>query len=122
MPSDNCTDAELAFSDMWNAVFERDITSEPFTIQPSSYGNFGFYCCSQFMVHRKRVHQRPRAWYQRVAESIPWEHCATSYMELLWHAIFNGGQLREEKRQERSDLPLFLRIDNFLETTSEGLV
>merc|ERR1712032_1375795 len=97
-------------------------------------GDFGFYCCSQFMVHRDRVRRRPRAWYQSVADGIAWEHCATSYMELLWHGIFNNGRLHERKRQdgrfaeetkrnkeERVDLPLFLRVDNFLEKTQDGL-
>ena len=56
------------------------------------------------------VASRVRPRYQRVAGEIPWEHCldptavahrarcelgawggATSYMELLWHAIFNNG-------------------------------
>merc|ERR1740129_567484 len=80
VPSANCTDARLDFHDLWNAVFglggPAGLEEEP--------GDFGFYCCSQFMVHRDSVRQRPREWYRRVADDIAWEHCATSYMELLW--------------------------------------
>jgi len=119
-PSSNCTGAELGFRDLRHSIFgDEEGGDEGSEVE---LGGFGFYCCSQFMVHRDRVRRRPREWYRRVAETIPWEHCATSYMELLWHAIFHRGRLHEMKRQERADLPLFLRVDNFLETTSDGLV
>ncbi|CAK0905265.1 unnamed protein product [Prorocentrum cordatum] len=85
-------------------------------------GDFGFYCCSQFMVHRDRVLLRPREWYQRASEAVLWEHCTTSYMELLWHGIFNAGVLHDRKRQERPELPLFLRVDNFVEDNAAGAV
>lgn len=116
-PSSNCTDAALSFEDLRRRVFD-----EEYVEGQAAFGKFGFYCCSQFMVHRKRVQRRSKDWYRRVAETIPWEHCATSYMELLWHGIFHAGSLHEAKRQERTDLPLFLRVDNFIETTSDGLV
>jgi len=126
MPSSNCTDVELAFRDLRSKVFaasaEGDRLDGSEAIGDSDPGEFGFYCCSQFIVHRDRVHQRPQHWYARVADSVPWEHCATSYMELLWHGIFSGGRMHEEKRQERSDLPLILRVDNFIENTAHGLV
>jgi len=130
-PSSNCTDAELGFDELKLWIFGQPdgqqhsgsgsllAAAAPDT---SKLGTFGFYCCSQFLVHRDRVQRRSREWYQRVADGIAWEHCATSYMELLWHGIFNGGRLHEEKRQERTELPLFLRVDNFLEQTSDGLI
>lgn len=118
-PSVNCTRAELSFHDVHRLLFAGEGNQ---SIDGVQLGDFGFYCCSQFMVHRDRVWRRPREWYRRVAEDIPWEHCATSYMEMLWHAVFNFGELHEQKRQERLVLPFFLRIDNFIETTSDGLV
>lgn len=137
-PHEDCADASLAFHELHEVLFGPStapsaspggidsslLGAEPAKVLDGSKGlaNFGFYCCSQFMVHRDRVWRRPREWYQRVARSVAWEHCSTSYMELLWHAIFTDGQLHEAKRQERTDLPLFLRIDNFLEGTSDGLV
>merc|ERR1712232_526293 len=102
-PSENCTHAELGFHDLYRLLFgpgeDTDVASKV------ELGDFGFYCCSQFMVHRDSVHRRPREWYLRVAQDIPWEHCATSYMEMLWHAVFNAGRLHEKKRQERPALP-----------------
>lgn len=120
-PSSNCTDAELGFKDLWASLFGSDELTRPSQADPT-IGHFGFYCCSQFMVHKSRVHKRAQEWYHRVAAEIPWEHCATSYMELLWHAIFNNGTLHEKKRQDRPELPLFLRVDNFIEGTADGLV
>mmetsp|Transcript_15843 Transcript_15843/g.37387 ORF Transcript_15843/g.37387 Transcript_15843/m.37387 type:complete len:431 (+) Transcript_15843:99-1391(+) len=111
----NCTDVDLGFRDLWQQLF-------------GVHGNlednldFGFYCCSQFLVHRDAVRTRPREWYEAAVGGVAWEHCATSYMELLWHGIFSRGVLHEAKRQERSELPLFLRVDNFLEATSDGLI
>lgn len=114
--STNCTEVDLGFQDLWRQLFEEDA---PLLEEKT---DFGFYCCSQFLVHRELVHRRPQEWYQRKVNEIAWEHCATSYMELLWHGIFRDGKLHEEKRQERKELPFFLRVDNFLEATSDGLV
>mmetsp|Transcript_40748 Transcript_40748/g.123379 ORF Transcript_40748/g.123379 Transcript_40748/m.123379 type:complete len:282 (+) Transcript_40748:2-847(+) len=113
-PSVNCTDAEFGFRDLRRGLLGTGGSGE--------LGTFGFYCCSQFLVHRDRVWRRPREWYQEAANGIAWDHCATSYMELLWHGIFNSGRLHEEKRQERPELPLFLRVDNFVEQAPDGLV
>ena len=85
-PSSNCTDAELAFRDLKRAILGEGAEGAEGAEATGALGDFGFYCCSQFMVHRDRVHLRPREWYQRIADSVPWEHCATSYMELLWHS------------------------------------
>eukprot|EP00435_Cladocopium_sp_Y103_P070500 s285_g35.t1 len=109
-------EVDLGFQDLWRQLFEEDA---PLLEEKT---NFGFYCCSQFLVHRELVRRRPQEWYQRKVNEIAWEHCATSYMELLWHGIFRDGKLHEEKRQERKELPFFLRVDNFLEATSDGLV
>eukprot|EP00434_Breviolum_minutum_P017453 symbB.v1.2.015403.t1/scaffold1149.1/size164316/6 len=114
--SANCTEADLGFQDLWRQLFEEEAPKLEETT------NFGFYCCSQFMVHREVVHRRPKAWYQSKVNEIAWEHCATSYMELLWHGIFRDGKLHEQKRQERKELPFFMRVDNFLEATSDGLI
>eukprot|EP00929_Paragymnodinium_shiwhaense_P085673 TRINITY_DN46092_c0_g1_i1.p1 TRINITY_DN46092_c0_g1~~TRINITY_DN46092_c0_g1_i1.p1 ORF type:complete len:483 (-),score=58.09 TRINITY_DN46092_c0_g1_i1:1055-2419(-) len=128
-PSSDCAEVDLAFKDLHKKVFSaeaphgsqgRHSQSESSDKKVEVLGDFGFYCCSQFMVHRNRVRKRPREWYERLADQIPWEHCATSYMELLWHGIFNDGTLHEEKRQDRTDLPLFLRVDNFIESTTDG--
>jgi len=136
-PSTNCTGKDLGFQDLWRQVFNSSWQSsteqggemyrlnQTFDVQPWNFsdpGHLGFYCCSQFMVHRNSVQRRPRAWYQWLANSVAWEHCATSYMEILWHGIFSGGHLYEAKRQTRLDLPLFMRVDNFIESTADGLV
>ncbi|CAJ1370953.1 unnamed protein product [Effrenium voratum] len=113
--SANCTDAELGFQDLWQQLFNETPPEE------EERSNFGFYCCSQFLVHRDLVRARHRGWYLHAQQQISWEHCATSYMELLWHGIFRG-VLHERKRQDRPELPLFLRVDNFLEGTSDGLI
>lgn len=122
--SSNCTDVDLGFQELHQAVFAQETPQAGggAARTPDPELGFGVYCCSQFLVHRDRVRRRPRAWYRRLAEAVPWEHCATSYMELLWHGIFNNGTLHEAKRQERRDLPLFLRVDNFIENASDGLV
>eukprot|EP00397_Hematodinium_sp_SG-2012_P068116 GEMP01108877.1.p1 GENE.GEMP01108877.1~~GEMP01108877.1.p1 ORF type:complete len:145 (+),score=28.95 GEMP01108877.1:174-608(+) len=80
----------------------------------------GFYCCSQFVVHKTRILARPKEWYHDAANNIAWDHCLTSYMEILWQLIFLGhGELR---RQEDTSMPLFLRVDNFYETATENEV
>ncbi|CAE7296226.1 unnamed protein product, partial [Symbiodinium pilosum] len=114
--STNCTDVDLGFRDLWWRLFgdEKGNLTET--------SDFGFYCCSQFLVHKDAVRRRPKSWYEAAVDSVAWEHCATSYMELLWHGIFSSGELHERKRQERAELPLFLKVDNFLESTSDGLV
>lgn len=116
-PSADCTDLSLASFD----ELRRDLLGHVET-QEEARDDFGSYCCSQFLVHRSRILQWSHAWYQRAVAGIEWEHCATSYMELLWHAIFNRGRLHDAKRQMRLELPLFLRVDNFLEETADGLV
>ncbi|CAK9029579.1 unnamed protein product, partial [Durusdinium trenchii] len=116
--STNCTEADLGFQDLWQQFFPK---APDFDWYSQENTNFGFYCCSQFLVHRELVQRRPRQWYWSKANEISWEHCATSYMELIWHGIFRG-KLHEQKRQERRELPLFLRVDNFIEATAEGLV
>jgi len=77
----------------------------------------GFYCCSQFIVHKARIKTRLRDWYSD-AVSIPWDHCLTSYMEILWQLVFS--EEMELRRQEQAAMPLFLRVDNFYEEATDN--
>lgn len=113
--SAHCAEAGIDFGEMRRHLFEpSDVATAPGS-RCGEEENFGVYCCSTFLVHRDRVHQRPQDWYDRAAERSDWGECAASYMELLWHAVFNDGCMHEEKRQARPDLPLFLRVDNFVQ-------
>ena len=51
---------------------------------------------------------------------IEWDHCLTSYMELIWPLLF-GGPRDYLKRQDRPELPLFLRVDNFAEMATANV-
>lgn len=89
-----------------NSTFHNDIAE-----------SHGFYCCSQFIVHKARIKTRLRDWYSD-AVSIPWDHCLTSYMEILWQLVFS--EEMELRRQEQAAMPLFLRVDNFYEEATDN--
>ncbi|CAD7956023.1 unnamed protein product, partial [Amoebophrya sp. A25] len=74
-----------------------------------------FYCCSQFLIHKSRLHRYPKWWYEKVSNkrpqtnrntsststtSIQWNHCLTSYMEVIWPMLF-GTPRDFLKRQDR---------------------
>ncbi|CAD7923421.1 unnamed protein product [Amoebophrya sp. A120] len=82
-----------------------------------------FYCCSQFVVSKTRLRRYPKRWYEEIARSvtIKWNHCLTSYMEIIWPLLF-GTPKDYLKRQDRTELPLYLRVDNFNEQNTQAAV
>lgn len=115
-PTEWCSSKAYKFESFWYHLFGATAESQ----EPVQVDNFSIYCCSSFVVHRDRIRKRPREWYLSAGARNDWGECAASYMELLWHAMFNDGQLHEEKRQLRPELPLFLRLDNFQEQNTAG--
>jgi len=60
--------------------------------------NKGYYCCSQFVVTKKAVHQYPRVFYETLLEEVTkpqpwgdnsWKSLART-LAALWHTIFTG--------------------------------